>query len=208
MQDSSEPPATPSRRIAFLGGSFDPIHLGHMIIAQDAMEQMALDRVYFVPARRNPLKDKGPNASDFHRIKMIEAAVAGLTRFSWIEWELECAGPSYTIATAHRIRQQFPNDRCFWIIGADQLPSLHRWNSIDELVTILEFIAVKRPQHPLDSPAIPGLRLHPVTGHPFEVSSTELRERICEGKPVDFFLPKAVNNLIETNNLYRKVNDK
>lgn len=196
-----------ARRLGFLGGSFDPIHLGHLIIAQDAMEQMDLDRVYFVPARRNPHKSKDPLASDHDRLLMIEAAIAGKPHFSWLEWELETTEPSYTLHTALRIRQHFTEDQCFWIVGADQLPGLFQWHKIEQLVQTLEFIAVKRPQHELRRPEISGLHLHSVVGHPFEVSSTELRERISLGKPVDFFLPAAVNDYITINNPYQRVND-
>jgi nicotinate-nucleotide adenylyltransferase len=191
-------------KIGFLGGSFDPVHFGHLIAAQDAYEQHRLDRLFLVPAAQAPLKPDDVRCSIEDRLAMLRAATEWDKRFEISDYELRKGGISYTIDSARHFRALFPHDRLYWIIGGDQLPRLHLWKDIAQLVQLVEFIFLERPGHPAKAmPDIPGLRLHRCDGHLVEISSTELRERVRRGLSLDYFVPhKAVVHIAEKR-LYR-----
>ncbi len=191
--------------IGFLGGTFDPVHLGHLIKAQDVLEALGLDRVYFVPTSANPFKADPPVAGPSERRAMLELAIDGDKRFGVLELELELEseGPSFTIDTVRELVGQFQGQGLFWIIGTDQLPGLARWREIEELVTLVEFACVRRPGWAFEEPGIPGLRLHQVEGHVCEISSTEIRERAEKGRHFSLFLPKKVYKFICSRNLFK-----
>lgn len=191
-------------KIGFLGGSFDPVHFGHLIAAQDAFEQHKLDRLILVPAAQAPLKENEIQSTSEDRLAMLRAAIEWDRRFEISDWELRRGGVSYTIDSARHFRAQFPQDRLFWIIGGDQLPKLHLWKDIAELAQLVEFIFLERPGHPVKAvPTVPGLRLHRCDGHLVEISSTELRARVARGLSLDYFIPhKAIVHIRQTS-LYR-----
>jgi len=190
-------------KIGFLGGSFDPIHFGHLVAAQDAFEQHRLDRVIFVPAAQAPLKPGDAQCPAEDRLDMVRAAVEWDSRFEVSDYELRKGGVSYTIDSARHFRKQFPHDKLYWIVGGDQLPQLHKWKDVAELVKLVEFIFLERPGHPAKMHAeIPGLRLHRCDGHLVEISSTELRARVREGRALDYFTPHKAIVLIREKGLY------
>ncbi|MDX2110461.1 MAG: nicotinate (nicotinamide) nucleotide adenylyltransferase [Verrucomicrobiota bacterium] len=188
--------------VAFHGGSFDPVHLGHLIMAQDAFEQFDLERVYFIPAAQNPLKANAPGASFVDRVNMLRRAVAGDKRFDVLELEQQLPSPSYTLQTVEALRVLMPGKRFYWIIGSDQLRDLHRWHRIGVLVQLVEFICVARPCDPMELPPIDGLRVHSLKAHQVDISSTEIRRRIHGGMPVDFYLHHGVFTYINELRLY------
>ncbi len=191
-------------RLGVFGGTFDPVHLGHLIAAQDAAEAMRLDRVLFMPAFRAPLKDRPPAIDDAARLALLEAAVAGDGRFAVSTLEWERGGVSFTIDTARELRARHPEHELFWIIGTDQAARLPQWHRIEELARLLEFIVLSRPGHEAGVETLPDfLRLHFVRAHVFDISSSEIRARIAEGLPVRAFLPAAVAARIERDRLYR-----
>jgi nicotinate-nucleotide adenylyltransferase len=191
-------------KIGFLGGAFDPIHFGHLLIAQDAVEQLGLDRVDFVPTAISPLKGRALVASPADRLAMVERAIADDPRFGVLDDELRRGGVSYTVDTARALVKRFPGDRLFWLIGADQVQQLGDWREISELVRLVEFGQFARPGCAVVAPPeVPGLRLHAVRSHRVEVSSTELRERVRLGRPLRYFVPLKVNHYIESKSLYR-----
>jgi len=191
-------------KIGFIGGSFDPVHFGHLIAAQDAYEQHKLDRLVFVPAAQAPLKPNDVQSSSEDRLAMLRAAVEWDHRFEISDFELRRGGVSYTIDSARHFRQLYPNDQLFWIIGGDQLPKLHLWKDINELVPLVEFIVLERPGYPLKAQVdIPGLRLHRCDGHLLAISSTELRERVKHDLSLDYFVPHKAIVYIAENRLYR-----
>ncbi len=193
-------------KIGLLGGSFDPVHFGHLIAAQDALEQYQLDRLILVPAAQAPLKPSDVASSTADRLAMLQLAVGRDSRFEISDYELKRGGVSYTIDSVRHFRQQFPNDELFWIIGGDQLPKLHLWKDIDELAKLVEFIFLERPGHPAKATsAVPGLRLHRCDGHLIEISSTELRSRVQRGLALHYFCPLKVIAHIEQNRLYQDV---
>ena len=188
----------------YLGGTFDPIHLGHLIIAQDVFEKLNLERVYFVPASQNPLKDEPPTCLNGDRLKMVDLALEEDSRFERLDLELENGGVSYTIDTAERLYKQNSEQPVLWIIGSDNIDDLPRWHRIHELAEIVEFICVARPGYSAKAlPEIAGLNLRFIAGHPIEISSSEIRERVKTGNNIDLFLPPKVLNYIQTKNLYR-----
>ena len=192
-------------KIGLLGGSFDPVHFGHLIAAQDALEQHKLDRLILVPAAQAPLKPNDVQCPAADRLAMVRAAVERDVRLEVSDYELSKGGVSYTIDTARHFQKQFPGDQLFWIIGGDQLPRLHLWRDIGELVKIVEFIYLERPGHPAKThTTVPGLRLHRCDGHLIEISSTELRARIRRGLSPDYFMPRKAIELIREKSLYRQ----
>lgn len=193
-----------ARRIGVMGSSFDPVHLGHLIAAQDAAEQMALEQVLFMPASRTPLKRAEETLSGEQRAALLAAAIEKFPQFVLSRMELDRAGTSYTIDTARALRREFPKERLFWIIGADQAAQIDQWRDIETLATLVEFIVLPRPGVPETKPSGPAaLQLHRIKSHAFEISSSEVRERIARGLSVRLFLPDAVADAIEREGLYR-----
>ena len=191
-------------KIGLMGGSFDPVHFGHLVAAQDAIEQHNLDRLILVPAAQTPLKERETVTSGPDRLAMVKAAIDWDSRFEVSDFEVKRGGVSYTIDSARHFRKLFPNDDLYWIIGGDQLPKLHRWREIEELAKIVQFIFLERPGHPPKAhPDIPGLRLHRCDGHLIEISSTELRERLRKGLSLDYFVPHSAIVYIKARQLYR-----
>ncbi|MGF1449206.1 MAG: nicotinate-nucleotide adenylyltransferase [Opitutales bacterium] len=188
------------------GGSFDPIHLGHLLIAQDACEAFGLERVLFIPASQAPLKSTAPGASDRHRLGMVAAAIEDYPEFKALDIELASGGVSYTVDTVRRLQQQRPGEALFLIIGADQAAQLDRWHAIEELADLAQFLVVERPGFDPEarpSHAVEGLRLHHIDGHLFEISSTEIRERVARGHRIDFLVHPRVQAYINTHKLYQ-----
>ncbi|BET69697.1 nicotinate-nucleotide adenylyltransferase [Opitutales bacterium ASA1] len=193
-----------SFRLGVFGGTFDPVHLGHLVAAQDAAEALELDRVLFMPAFRAPLKDREPGASDAVRVALLQAAIEGDERFGLSTLEIERGGVSYTVDTARELRRLHPEAQLFWIIGADQAERLRAWHRIEELAGLLEFIVLARPGYEGTRGGLPEfLRLHFVRAHVFDISSSEIRARLSNRRSVRVFLPAPVADRIERESLYR-----
>ncbi len=173
--------------------------------AQDAFEQHQLDRLVLVPAAQAPLKPTDVQSSSEDRLAMLRAATEWDRRFEISDVELRRGGVSYTIDSARHFRALYPNDDLFWVIGGDQLPKLHQWKDISELVKLVEFIFLERPGFPVRAhPEIPGLRLHRCDGHLLAINSTELRERTRRGLSLDYFVPHKAIVYIKEMSLYRQ----
>lgn len=191
-------------KIGFLGGSFDPVHFGHLLAAQDVYEQYKLDRLVLVPAAQAPLKPQEVQSRPQDRLNMLQAAIAWDKRFEISDVELRRGGVSYTVDSVRHFRAMFPLDELFWIIGGDQLPRMNLWKDIGELAGMVEFIFLERPGHPAKrTPDIPGLRLRRCDGHLIEISSSELRQRVRQGLSLHYFCPQKVIAYIEAHQLYR-----
>lgn len=191
-------------KIGFLGGSFDPVHFGHLIAAQDVLEQFHLDRLILVPAAQAPLKPRDVQSTTEDRLTMLRAAIEWDKRLEISDYELNKGGISYTIDSVRHFKALFPGDDLFWIIGGDQLPLLHKWKDIGELARLIEFIFLERPKHPTKPhPEIPGLVLHRCDGHLIEISSSELRQRVQRGLSLHYFCPQKVIAYINDKQLYR-----
>jgi nicotinate-nucleotide adenylyltransferase len=193
-------------KIGFLGGTFDPIHFGHLLAAQDAFEQHKLDRLVIVPAAQAPLKPNETQSTSADRLAMVRAATEWDTRFEVSDFELSKGGVSFTIDSARHFRALYPNDELFWVIGGDQLPKLHLWKDIESLAAIVQFIFLERPGYPVKAaPDVPGLRLHRCDGHLLAISSTELRDRTRRGLSLDYFVPHKAIVYIREKGLYREL---
>ena len=196
------------RRVGIFGGSFDPIHIGHLIVANDAMEQRELDRVLFIPAAAAPLKPHAPKASAEDRLAMVSRAIAGEPQFEALDYEIARGGTSYSIETAQEIERRYDDSELYWILGGDQVQQLHNWHRIEELAQTVEFIyfergePFKRPSHLPDSIAI-----HPLQPRRIDVSSSEIRDRLEKGSIAKYFLPDGVLDYIKARNLYRENRD-
>ena len=172
--------------------------------AQDAYEQHKLDRLILVPAAQAPLKPTDVQSSSEDRLAMMRASVEWDHRFEISDFELRRGGVSYTIDSARYFRALYPHDDLYWIVGGDQLPKLHLWKDIAELVRLVEFIFLERPGFPVRAhPEIPGLRLHRCDGHLLAINSTELRERTRRGLSLDYFVPHKAIVYIREMGLYR-----
>ena len=191
-------------RIGVMGGTFDPVHLGHLVVAEDVFEKMGLDKVLFVPAAQNPLKGDHPEAEAYDRLGMLKAAVEPFPQFEVQDFELRAGGISYTLDSVEFLATLLPDCRLFWIIGADQVANLDQWHRIAELAKRVEFVGIPRPGYPLINPGINNLMLHEIEVHSLEISSCEIRSRIRAELPVSLFLPPRVDCYIASNGLYRK----
>lgn len=190
------------RRLGFFGGTFDPIHLGHLILAQDLVDQRILDAVYFVPAAQNPLKGQPPLASAPQRQQMLAQAIADHPDLHVETLELERPSASYTVDTAAELARRYPEDRRVWILGADALAGLHLWKDPERLSSLLEFLVLARPGYIIHPPAIAGLRWQVAPTRQLDISASEIRDRRRRGQPVDFFLPETVNAYIQAHGIY------
>jgi len=192
-------------RIGFFGGTFDPVHHGHLLLARDALEHARLDRIEFVPAAQAPLKKEGrPRASPKQRLSMLELAIEGQPDFTIATVEIDRGGVSYTVNTLESLRADHPGDELFWIIGGDQAAQLGNWQRIDRICEIATFLCLQRPGYePRQPQGLPEHTYQWISARQIDLSSTEIRQRAIRGLPLDFFLPKAVAQYIDTQSLYR-----
>ena len=200
-----------ARKIGILGGTFNPIHIGHLIIAQDAMVQLGLDRVKFIPTATPPHKRYEGNATAAQRLAMVRLAVRGNPQFEVDDIEIRRGGASYTVDTLAELRRRNPRAALYFIIGADSLRELHRWREVGRLVRLCAFVTVARPgfvARPVVDPRLDAaerrrLRQHALRGHACEIASRDIRDRVAGGEPIRYLVPDAVLHYIERHQLYR-----
>jgi nicotinate-nucleotide adenylyltransferase len=210
-------------RVAFFGGTFDPIHRGHLRVASAAADAFALDRVLFAPVGSQPLKAKRPVACFADRLAMVRLACAanhhlvdGRFAVSTLDAPRHDGAPNYTVDTLSALAHEYPTATLFVITGADSFLTLPNWRSPDQLLDLAQWIVVSRPEFPLsegffDLPQIAALklsqaqrhRIHLLTDVHEDVSATELRRRLRSGDPCTGMLPAAVSDYIQTRHLYR-----
>lgn len=196
-------------RIGVLGGSFDPVHYGHLAMAAEARHALGLDRVLFVVAAQQPLKPGGHAASAAQRLAMVTLACTDEPAFEPSDVELRRTPPSFTVDTLAELRRAHPGAGLWFILGADALADLPRWHRPDEIVTLAQLVAVQRPGAALDLDALdqrmPGVaeRVTLIEGLRLDISSSALRQRRAEGRPLRYQLPDAVIAYIEEHGLYR-----
>lgn len=193
-------------RLALFGGSFDPVHCGHLEVANCALQQAGADRVIFIPACRSPMKHS-PFASDADRMEMLRLALQGEARFELNTFEVEQSGDSFTINTVDHFRERYCDAELFWIIGEDQFTSLNKWRRIDELVKKIIFLVYPRLEnHRMVEHTIHGLRYQLLEANTIPVSSTEVRERCEKERPLSGLVPDSVEAFIYKKGLYKKGN--
>lgn len=192
-------------KIGLFGGSFDPVHNGHLTIARESLRQFGLDRVLFIPSAQSPLKEHSPNASDMERLDMLELAIGSERRFELCLDEIERGGISYSYETATAVQQRFPGARLYWILGGDQAGQLNQWRNIHSLAKMVEFICLRRDgEEPSDLALPEKVRLHMLELPLIEASSTQIRQSLENGPNTNHLLPEAVFEYIKSKNLYAK----
>ncbi len=190
-------------RIGILGGTFNPIHTGHLIVAQDALEAARLDRVIFIPSATPPHKRLEGNVSAAHRLRMVKLAIAGDKRFAADDLEIKRGGKSYSVDTLVELRRRYRRAEFYFIIGADSLSELHRWKDARRLVKLCRFLAVARPGFAPNPARLPGLRYRRLRAHPCAIASSDIRRRLARGQSIRYLVPDAVVRYIRTHKLYQ-----
>lgn len=185
-----------SPKIGLYGGSFDPIHNGHLILARDAMERLELDRVIFLPAHISPHKMDRPPASAEARFEMLAEAIKDEPGFSVDDREIRRKGPSFTVDTVREFQEEFPGAKLFYFIGDDNLDELHTWKEIDQLKSLVQFVVLSRA-------GMPFLAEFPMITRLVEISSTEIRNRIARGESVRYMVPYPACQVIKKLGLYK-----
>jgi nicotinate-nucleotide adenylyltransferase len=198
------------QRLGILGGTFDPIHHGHLVAAQEACYQLDLDLVLFVPAGNPPHKPARPISAAAHRLRMVELAIGDNLDFALSRVDVARPGPCYTVDTLTLLREEWGTGYTFFFIeGADSLAEITTWYQPHRLIQLSELAVVSRPGVELDverlEQELPGLgeRLHWVQMPQLEISSSELRARVRDGRPISYLLPESVERYIREQGLYR-----
>ena len=189
------------QRIGLFGGSFDPVHTGHLLLAQAAIEELGLTRLFFILAAQSPFKTDNQFAPAAARMQLLRLALAGKTNCEVDDQEIQRGGVSFTIDTVRDYARRFPNAQLFYLIGADNVASLPKWREANELARLAEFAVISRPGDE-SAPLPPPFRGQTLQGFPFGVSASRIRARIKAGQPIDHLVPAAVAEAIGNNRLY------
>ena len=184
------------KKIGIYGGTFDPIHHAHLILAREARERLALEKIIFVPAAISPGKDP-PAASAEMRLSMLRAAIEGETGLVVDECELHRPPPSYTIDTTEEIRRREVDSEIYYLIGEDNLSGLASWHRFEQLQRMVHFVVLDRTGTQRDHP-------YQVVHRKIDISATEIRKRIASGRSIRYLVPPAVEEIIRQRNLYRE----
>ncbi|ASF39974.1 nicotinate-nicotinamide nucleotide adenylyltransferase [Halobacillus halophilus] len=185
------------KRIGILGGTFDPPHQGHLIMAEFTRSEMELDEVWFLPSHIPPHKQKAAVSAE-DRLAMVEKAVEDNPHFKICNAELTRKGTSYTVDTMKYLMGQFKEHTFFFIIGGDMVEHLPKWDRIDELNAMVEFVGIKRPGYDWHPP----LPVHQVEIPLIDISSSRIRNRLSSSKSVRYLVPESVNLYIKEHQLY------
>ncbi|MCL6559671.1 MAG: nicotinate-nucleotide adenylyltransferase [Firmicutes bacterium] len=204
------------RRLGIMGGTFDPIHYGHLVTAECARYELGLEKVLFIPAGRPPHKPDRRITGPWLRYAMTGLAIASNPFFQASSLEVERPGPSYTIDTVQAITHLFPGAEIYFITGADAVLEILTWKNVEQLLSLCRFIAATRPGYrlmelgeklyklpvELKQSIVQNIVLMEVPA--LAISSTEIRRRVREGRPIKYLLPEPVEEYIIKNNLYRQ----
>jgi nicotinate-nucleotide adenylyltransferase len=183
------------KKIAIYGGTFDPIHHGHLIVAREALERLRAEEVIFIPARMSPFRKTAPVAKDEIRLLMIQAAIEAEPGFAVDDCELRRPSPSYTIDTIEQIRRRKVAATIYCLIGEDNVDKLNKWRRFADLEKMVRFVVLdrsgKQPRH-----------AYPVISRKIDISATEIRNRVATGQSIRYFVPPAVEEIIRREKLY------
>ena len=189
------------QRLGLFGGSFDPVHLGHLLVAQAAREELALERLFFIPAAQSPFKPAQAPTAPQERLRLLRLALAGKTWCELDPQEIQRGGVSYTIETVRDYHSRHPGAELFYLIGGDHVAQLPKWRDAEALARLVEFVVIPRPgQAPAQFPS--PFRGRNLVGFPLGVSSSQIRARVKAGQGIDHLVPAAVAEAIRNNRLY------
>lgn len=189
------------QKIGLFGGSFDPVHLGHLLVTQAACEETGLERIFFIPAARSPFKPDMTPTPAAERLRLLRLALAGKSHYEIDEQEIRRGGTSYSINTARDYARRFPQAGLYYLIGADHVPSLPKWREAEELARLVEFLVIPRPGQPDATFAAP-FRGQTLKGFPLGVSASQIRARVKSGQTIDHLVAPAVAEAIHKYQLY------
>lgn len=198
-------------KLGVFGGTFDPVHMGHLVVAEEAREQLGLDEVLFVPAGKPWFKSEMPVTDAKHRLAMVQLAIASNPAFYPSDVEMSRSGPSYTVDTLELLHEKLSDDtQLYVVLGADALSELERWNRPQRILELANVVGVTRPSHrSVDlgqlgaSLGNAGDKLKLLEGPLIEVSGTEIRRRVHEGRSIRYLVPESVEGYIREHELYR-----
>ncbi|AVK62396.1 nicotinate-nucleotide adenylyltransferase [Lactobacillus sp. CBA3605] len=190
------------RRVGILGGTFNPPHLGHLIMAQQVGDQLGLDEVRFMPDAQPPHVDEKTTIAAKDRANMVQQAIVGNPLFKLETAELKRGGKSYTYDTIKALKAQHPEVQYYFIIGGDMVAYLHTWYHIDDLVKLVTFVGIKRANYPTTS-QYPVIW---VDAPLVAISSTQIRQKVSRGHTVRYLVPDAVADYIKEHHLYEQNN--
>lgn len=185
-----------AKKIGIYGGTFDPIHYAHLILAREAMEQLHLDQIVFVPAGCSPHKLETGTTAAKQRVEMLRAAIADEPRFSIDELELRRPPPSYSIETIEEFKRRDPSADFSYLLGSDNLPRLESWHRIAELRQLVRFVVLERGPTSTNSEFVTVRRL-------IDISATEIRNRVATQRSIRYFVPPSVEAIIRRHRLYQ-----
>jgi nicotinate-nucleotide adenylyltransferase len=211
--------------IGMFGGSFDPVHLGHLLVAQAAREELGLARLFFIPTAQSPFKPERQPTPANERLQLLRLALAGESWCEIDDQEIKRGGVSYSIDTVRDYARRFPEAQLCWLIGADHVAQLPMWQEAEALARLVEFVVIPRPgrgnteaectsfvhKHeslagakpaPADGPVPAPFRGRILSGFPFGVSSSQIRGRVKVGLSINHLVPTAVAEAIKNNRLY------
>ena len=186
-----------TKKIGLYGGTFDPIHCAHLILAREAMEQLKLAKVVFVPAMVSPHKLEQESAPAALRLEMLQAAIACEAGFEIDELELHRPAPSFTIDTVEEFKRQDPTSQICYLIGSDNVARLNSWHRINEVRELVQFVVLDRGEGAPDSEFV---TIH----RSIEISATEIRMRVASGQSIRYLVPPAVEEIISRRKLYQE----
>lgn len=199
-------------RIGIFGGSFDPIHVGHLWIGEAAIESLSLDELRWIPVAESPLKGRGPVASDQSRLQMLHLALDSADEHVVDDREIRRGSTSYTIDTVSELRSEFPEAEILMVIGSDSLATMRQWHRPEELLSqVIPAVVHRGGEREIDFTVLDGLvqpdrielfREHVIAMPVIELSSSELRDRIAQGRSIRFRTPRSVEALIKAEKLY------
>ncbi|OQX92660.1 MAG: hypothetical protein B6D58_01925 [candidate division Zixibacteria bacterium 4484_95] len=187
-------------RLGILGGTFDPPHIGHLILAQNAFENFKLDKVLFVPAAIQPHKQKRKVSPPEVRLRLLQLALEGDDRFDISDIELKRSGPSYTIDSLRSLQKLYKGIKLYFIIGGDNISDIATWKDPDKIFEIADVVAVLRPDSQFEGPFKDRITLFNMPQ--IEISSSEIRKLVGQGKSVKYLVPDKVEKYIRENRIY------
>lgn len=192
-----------------LGGTFDPPHIGHLILAQHALDSLALSQILFVPAADPPHKQHEIKTLVQHRLAMLNLAIEGNAKFSISRVDVDRAGPHYSVDMLGIVQSQYPQAELYFVMGGDSLKDLTRWHRPDALIRLCKLAVMRRPHTVISSEMHAGVlpelaeRLVIIEAPLIDISSTAITARIAAGRSIRYLVPDAVRAYIQTNQLYR-----